>query len=137
MRYILILMTVFVIAGCLATDPAAREARRQETAAFAEAVSSLFVLDESYTSKLKCRPLGQVTGRGGMVPRSYDGDMQHAIEMAKQAAVRAGGNALLIVSSQLSAKFPREVIVIARAFDCRLSGNEKARPASGANKNRK
>jgi len=111
-------MAALVLTGCLATDPAAREARRQEKLAFANAVSGLVTLKEGEGSKLKCKSLGQVLGKSGLVPRSYDNDLNHATTMAKHEAVRAGGNAIRFISSLMSPEMPREVVVIAEVMDC-------------------
>jgi len=133
MGRMVLFVALLALTGCLATDPAARNAAKQEKAAFREAVANLRSFQGNFSSKFNCRPLGQVIGKGGLAPRTYEKDMQHAIEMAKESAVRAGGNAIQIISSLLSAEFPREVIVIARAYDCKFRSEEreKAKPATG------
>jgi hypothetical protein len=113
-----IILIVFMIAGCLASDPAAREARRLKEQSFKDAVSGLELLDKDGRAKYGCKSLGQVLGKGGLLPRSYEADLKHATLKAKQAAVKAGGNAVILISSQLSLKFPREAVVIAEALDC-------------------
>jgi hypothetical protein len=117
---ITVIIAVLMLSGCLlATDPAARDAKRQEKLAFINAVSTLVSLDERETDKYRCKSLGQVLGRGGMVPRSYDDELKHATLKAREEVVRAGGNAIILISSQISQKMPREVIVIAEALECR------------------